>query len=361
MLFIFHYFCKMKFITTPPSNANKARKQVASQDSKNDDKKPAAVSTCKKSRKEVKRAILKELVEPVESPVNSKDLTERLLDAGLTTKEVRSIVTQKKKQERKQKFERLVHEDSQKTITQCFREEHEKTAPYIPLVAVTDVLTQYSQSQSDNDPNKSDCSSVYEYERTPERFKQKGGSTSDSATLVKSGIASSKKVAYYDLTDGVENEEDSSELDEDHDDHLTPCKDCGCRDCHDDIFGDYCFATVQRYFREDKFLAFRLQAERVFVRSYNNILDVYLFQSQKVLASPLVDVWPPKCMVENSMQKTLQWFDTEKQGYRTQFRPAQVAVKQETFEKHKTSIKKAELTWVEHEERVHKRKYGGTL
>ena len=345
----------------------------------------------KKNQKKTKKKIEKKIVVEEPAPIDSKSLTERLLEAGLNAKETADLVVLKKKQERKDKIERLMQ--PQTTLTQCFRKQNELNSSSRPdtvtprLQRSLEVLTQFSQPsspQSDTEPphpiinggglrehskeecemgrskngeflpfeDGTDCISLEDFDRTPNRIKREGGS-SDAKISYTSTVTRTveTKSAYYDLT--VEEESCSGDVL-----HVEPCKHCGNVQCHDTLFGDYCFASVQRYYLDDKLMAFNKQAERVFVKAYNAIFDVYKFQTQQELLSFQMDLYPPSCVEVSSMTRALQWFDCEKKAFTRHFRPAKVLAKEIKLEK-KESTKKISLTWQEHDVKVHKRKYGG--
>ena len=92
-------------------------------------------------------------------------------------------------------------------------------------------------------------------------------------------------------------------------------KNCACNECeYEDIcdeyrFGSYCVASVERYYRENKFFVTTKDAYVVFVSHYNRALDFDSFnrhnESAGIRSSDVTS--PPLCMKQGSLRHALTW------------------------------------------------------
>ena len=85
-------------------------------------------------------------------------------------------------------------------------------------------------------------------------------------------------------------------------------------ECHNDIFGCYCVATVVRLFKSDPANCTKEVATEEFTTRYNNALDFYNFCVQHEIL-PRACYIPPGCMREKSLDYVLCWLKHMKKSY----------------------------------------------
>ena len=190
---------------------------------------------------------------------------------------------------------------------------------------------------------------VVKQEKVQPRIKiEKGKSSTSKPNITYHCKKVEKTVEVYDLTVS----------DEEVEDEKRECSLCGWNKCQDEVFGDYCMATVERYFVDDKMSANSEHAERVFVKAFNSALDFYTFQHTCTLSdTDSKFLYPPICVQNGSMLHALGWFERQKKEFVDYYQKRNVISRTLRME----DGEKKGKTWEEHEHEVKKRKYGGRM
>ena len=110
---------------------------------------------------------------------------------------------------------------------------------------------------------------------------------------------------------------------------------------------------------DDKLKSNHVQAEKVFIESFNFALDFYNLQHTSTLNDIKSTVlYPPICVQNGSMLKVLDWVDNSKKEFEeySQKRNVISCVICMDIDKKKS---KNDKSWGEHEKEIKKHKYGG--
>ena len=358
-----------KKVPSPPLPAHRVRINVPEDDFVETPSSivPNQVQPSTKAKKKKKTVGKKSAPDPPsDSPMASKDLTQTLISAGLTEKkhELSDSHRNEIRKARKAKYDKIIQEldeeeaqrinKQQGTLLEFWDKEDLDTA--YPSVARPEVMTQFTQlsqgpvvddnNNKENEPpvdvcrDESNCSDLPQYKYL---------------SSVTKTVVEKKKIQIFDLTNssdeyGPRKPSDAPVKKEQV--NTSRCSHCAANECHNILFGNYCFSRVQKYFSEDKLLANRHNAEKLYVKTYNSALDYHTYTTTKTLTDYPV-LLPPLCIQKDSMKISLEWFDKEKDKYTMYIRYSRVA-------KRRVSARKNyEKEWEEYEERIGKRKYGG--
>ena len=360
---------------TPPENKKAAKVVCTSKTTKGRKK----VATTKKSAPPDPPS--------ASSPPKTVDLVQKLVDAGLnpapvvTKHELSESHIAEVRKARKEKYDKIIQEldeeeeaiearkvkDRQGTLMAYWDEKQNlaNCADFIDEIKCPtncpEVMTQFSQfSEETCNDDKTEEDSLDEIQPPDSRcntFKYSSSVTNVTRTV-------NKKVQLFDLTHSGSSDDEIETCKkpvpkkerkgkvEVKEKKEQPCVHCMSDVCHDTLFGNYCFAKIQKYFSEDKLLANRHNAEKIYVKAYNAALDYHMFcTTSSVTEYPTL--FPPTCIRTKGMMIALQWFETEKDKYTRYIRSSRVASRRV---RNKENFKK---DWEEYEKRIRKRKYGG--
>ena len=311
---------------------------------------------------------------PIATP-ESTDLSSKLIQAGLPLKGTVDPHAEKVKQARqlrKEKFANIMKEfdDSEKskvtqeqnTLLKCWNMANNTPTPSVPTPIptvsgqappVSHVFTQFTQPSqfshpfSEEFPTKAGLKCEFlpdDDESIPESFLPRNPITNECSPKYKFCSSFTKtveqKVEIYDLTNETSSDDDEKKKVykkaknenvnkvkvKKEKENIKVCPQCGSVPCHNTLFGNFCFANVQRYFTDDKLLANQHQAQKVYVKAYNSALDVHKYKTTSRLLDYEV-VFPPTCMNQKSLSLSMKWFDRNKDQYTTYIRSSRVASK----------------------------------
>ena len=383
--------CKMKDkITTPKVPAHRVTNDVPE-----DDFVPKVTpisDTSKALTKKKRKATFKKAAPdpPSNSPV-SMNLTQKLVEAGLPLKhQLSDSHISKTRQARKAKYDKIIREldeaearqvkNNQGTLMAYWEKEelnHNDKRP--------EVMTQFTQMSQESATGDSEEFSLPSQVHMPKIYCAKSeeeDAFQDDIPLPDSGLNKfkyrssvtnvsrtvRKEVEVYDLTHHSSSDEGETKKreckpcfkkevkvkEECQNPDKPSCTFCLSPVCHNTLFGNYCFARIQKYFSEDKLLANKHSAEKIYVKAYNSALDFHMYTSTSSLME-YPTLFPPACIQSKSMKVSLQWFDTEKEKYSRYICSSSVAnrrvKKRENFKKE----------WEAYEERISKRRNGGIV
>ena len=87
------------------------------------------------------------------------------------------------------------------------------------------------------------------------------------------------------------------------------CTDCFYDTCHGYLWGPYYVAAVERYFKENHYIANERVAYVIYVAHYNHRLDVHSYDGSGAAERlrPTQITKPPKCMKEGSLRHCIRW------------------------------------------------------